>query len=193
MNIISLYGKEIFSLLVPIFTLILNKFFKNSAKMCYGELHQFTYLINDPHQTSDGEIIAQSQIVHTHSYIFTNEGREPATSVEIIFNYAPMYLNVWPSRHYELKGDKENRHILKFDYLAPQETIRCEVMSINTPLPELLSVRAKEGLAKKVGLYPQKIFSPVLINFFRLLIFLGSVNLVYLVLLLLQWLIVKTG
>jgi len=193
MNIISLYGKEIFSLLVPLFTLFLNKFFKNSAKMCYGELHQFTYLINEPLKTADGEIVMQSQNVYTHSYVFINEGREPATSVEIIFNYPPMYLNIWPSRPYELKDDKENRHIMKFDYLAPKELIRCEVMSINAQLPELLSVRAKEGLAQEIRLYPQKIFNPTLINFFRFLIFLGSVTLVYLLLLLLQWLIVQTG
>ncbi|HDL8505635.1 TPA: hypothetical protein PXR55_000933 [Yersinia enterocolitica] len=193
MNILSLYGKEIFAFAVPVFTLLLNKFFKNSAKICYGALHEFTYLIQESLKNPDGEILREVQTVHTLSYVFSNEGREPATNVEIIFNYRPMYLNVWPSRHYELKVDGERRHIMVFDYLAPKEVIRCEMMSINSELPSLLSVRCKEGLAKKIGLYPQRIFNPLLINFVRVLIFLGSVSLVYLVIILLQWLLVKTG
>ncbi|WP_432325241.1 hypothetical protein [Yersinia enterocolitica] len=193
MNILSLYGKEIFAFVVPVFTLLLNKFFKNSAKICYGVLHQFTYLIKEPLKNHDGETLREVQTVHTLSYVFKNEGREPATNVEIIFNYRPMYLNVWPSKHYEVKVDGEGRHIMMFDYLAPQEVIRCEVLSINSELPSLLSVRCKEGLAQQIGLYPQKIISSLLLNFVRLLVFLGSVSLVYLVIILLQWLLVETG
>lgn len=193
MNILSQYGKEIFSILVPFITLLFNKFFKNNAKICYGELHQFTYLIQEPLRNAEGEILNNSQTVHTRSYVFKNEGRESATSVEIIFNYSPMYLNIWPSRPYTFKQDIEMRHIMVFDYLAPKEAIRCEVLSVNGQLPELLSVRCKEGLAQPIMLYPQKVFNPILINFVRLLIFLGSISLVYMLILLLQWLLVKTG
>jgi hypothetical protein len=99
MNIFTLYGKEIFALAVPIFTLLLNKFLKNNAKVCYGELHQFTFLIQEPLKNNEGDIIKHAQNVYTLSYIIKNEGRESATNVEIIFNYPPMYLNVWPARH----------------------------------------------------------------------------------------------
>lgn len=193
MNIFTLYGKEIFAFVVPVFTFLLNKYFKNGAKISYGELHQFTFLIQEPLKNNDGDIVKHAQNVHTLSYIFNNEGRESATNVEIIFNYPPMYLNVWPARHYELKRDSDGRHIMVFDYLAPNEAIRCEVMSINENLPSLLSVRCKEGLAQQIGLYPQKVINPRTINFVRFLIFLGSVSLVYLVVVLLQWLLIKTG
>lgn len=137
MNILSQYGKEIFAFVVPIFTLILNKYFKNSAKISYGELHQFTYLINQPLMNQEGEVLKQSQTVHTQSYVFKNEGREAATSMEVIFNYPPMYLNVWPSRLFTVKNDSEQRYIMVFDYLAPKEIIRCEVMAINSQVPML--------------------------------------------------------
>lgn len=193
MNILSQYGKEIFAFAVPIFTFMLNKYFKSNAKLEYGVWHSFSYLINEPIRNDDGDVISPTQTVHMHSYVFKNEGRESASAVEVIFNFRPMYINIWPSRHYELKVDDERRHIMVFDYLAPQESFRCEVMSINRDLPELLSVRCKEGLGKLIGISPQKIFKASTINFLRLQIFLGMVSTVYLILVLLQWLVVKTG
>lgn len=193
MNIFAQYGKEIFAFVVPIFTLILNKYFKNSAKISYGELHQFTYLINQPLLDQKGDVVTPSQTVHTQSYVFKNEGREAATGMEVIFNYAPMYLNIWPSRFYSVKNDSENRYIMVFDYLAPKEVIRCEVMAINTQVPMLLSVRCKEGIAQSMMLAPQKVFHPAFINFIRFLIFLGSGSLIYILVILLQWLLLKTG
>ena len=193
MNILTQYGKEIFALFVPIFTLFINKIFKNGAKICHGELHQYSYLINEPLRNAEGEIVKAKQVVHTKSYAFKNEGKEPATNVEIIFNYPPMYVNIWPSRHYTIKSDAEERQVMLFDYLAPHESIRCEVMSINTDLPALLTVRCKEGIARNITLVPQKLHHPAFIHFCQLLLFLGSVTLIYIVVVFLQWLLLKTG
>lgn len=193
MNIITQYGKEIFALFVPVFTLILNKFFKNNAKITYGKLHQFSYLLNEPLLGEHNEVINPKQVVHTQSFMFSNVGREPANAVEIVFNFRPMYINIWPSRHYVVKEDAEGRQVLVFDYLSPKEMIRCEIMSINRDLPELLSVRCKESLAKCIIIVPQQSYSPLLINLIRFLIFLGSVSFIYFVMVSLQWLLVKTG
>ncbi|GDB30406.1 hypothetical protein [Escherichia coli] len=193
MSLLTLYGKEIFAIFVPVFTFILNKYFKSSAKVSYGELHQFTYLINEPLKDAEGMIINETQFVHTQAFVFKNEGREPATNVEITFNFMPKYLNVWPSKHYEVKRDDGGRYFMVFDYLAPQEYIRCEVMAFNSNVPQIISVRSKEALAKQIMLYPQKVIPLIQIRFCWVLLFLGSVSLVYLVLLLLQWLLVKTG
>ena len=193
MNIFAQYGKEIFAFIVPVFTLIINKYFKNSAKISYGELHQFTYLLNEPLLDKEGEVLQDTQTVHTQSYIFRNDGKEPATNVELIFNYAPMYLNVWPSRLFTEKNDSSRRYVMVFDYLAPKETIRCEVLAINAQIPVLLSVRCKEGVAQNIVLMPQRVFHPAFINALRFLIFLGSVSFVYILVVLLQWLLLKTG
>jgi hypothetical protein len=193
MNLLSQYGKEIFAIVLPVFTLVLNKFFKNGAKVCYGQLHQFTYLLDVPLLDQQGDVLLPTQTVHTQSYVFRNEGREPATKMEVVFNYPPQYLNIWPARHYEVKNDPDRRQIMIFDYLAPKEVIRCEVMSFNSGLPVILSVRCKEGIAQNITLSHQKVANPATINFVRILIFLGSVSLVYLVIVLLQWLLLKTG
>lgn len=193
MSFVLQYGKEIFAFFVPVLAFLLNKFFKNNAKICYGGVHQFTYLIPEPLISAEGEQIRPVQTVHTHSYVLKNEGRESGTNVEVTFNFPPMYLNVWPSRHYETKKNEDNRSVMVFDYLAPKEAIRCEIMSINKELPELLSVRCKEGVAKQISLYPQKSINPILSNCLLLLMFLGSISFVYFSIVLLQWLITKTG
>lgn len=193
MSILTQYGKEIFSVVVPVFTLLLNKFFKNRAKISFGKLHQYSYLIDKDVTTEGDNQPKQKVVVHTESYVFNNEGREPATSLEIIFNYKPMYLNIWPSRHYTIKIDPDQRYIMMFDYLAPKESITCALMSVDSSLPNLLSVRCKEGLAECITIIPQKRQRPMFINFVGILIFMGSISLVYFVIVLLQWLLLKTG
>ncbi|QOV68205.1 hypothetical protein [Citrobacter sp. BDA59-3] len=193
MNVLATYGKEIFSLLVPVFTLIINKFFKNNAKVVYGELHQFTFLVNEKFIDGNGDEALEKKVVHTQSYIIVNEGREPATNLEIIFNYAPQQLNIWPVRPYTQKLNDDGRYIMVFDFLATNELTRCEIMSINEQLPELLSVRSKEGMAKMVGLIPQKVLNPLFIKFMGLLVFIGAATLVYFIVIVLQWLLLKTG
>ncbi len=70
MNILTQYGKEIFALLFLFLPYLSIRFFKNGAKICYGELHQYSYLINEPLRNAEGEIVKAKQVVHTKSYAF---------------------------------------------------------------------------------------------------------------------------
>ncbi|MEL7697301.1 MULTISPECIES: hypothetical protein [Pantoea] len=193
MNILTQYGKEIISILVPLITFILNNFFKGSAKVSIGELHQFSFLIEEPLKDSAGEIIKAKQVVNTKSYIIMNEGREAAKKLELIFNYKDMHMNVWPVKPYTESYDYNGRYVVTFEYIAPKENFRCEVLSLNTDLPELLTCRSEQGISKRILLYPQKVFNKYLIWFIQSCIFLGMATFVYIFILLLQWLITKTG
>lgn len=82
---------------------------------------------------------------------------------------------------------------MMLDYLALQETVRFEVMLINTDLPSLLSVRCKEALAKEIMLAPNKVLPPLFLRFIVMLIFLGDATFVYILGVLLQLLPIKTG
>jgi len=188
-----MYGKEIFALLVPVFTLLINKYFKSTAKISYGESHQFAYLINEMTKDENGNERAGKTVVYTQSYIFVNEGREPATNLEIIFNLPPMHLNIWPVRPYTTKQNDDGRHILQFDFLSANEHIRCEIMSVNEDIPDLLAVRCKEGLAKEVRFIPHKLLNPSFIKVLSFLVFLGAASFVYYLIIILQWLMLKTG
>ncbi len=192
MDLISVYGKEIVSLLVPLVTWILNGHFKNKAKLLFGQLHEFTFLINEPLYNVEKEKIKDNQLVNTRSLIIINGGKETASKVEIIFNWKPMYMNIWPVKHYESYNEADDRYVIVFDYLSPKEESRIEVLSVNSPLPELLSVRAKECVGKNISLIYQRDIKPLLKQFILLLLFIGVAAFTYIVIILLQWLITKT-
>lgn len=101
MQFIELYGKEIFSIFIALLAWALNYFFKTKAKLQVGVPHQFTFLIQQPVHDDNGNILTSSQSVKTTSFIIRNAGRESATNVEIVFNWKPMCLNLWPVRHYK--------------------------------------------------------------------------------------------
>ncbi|GJK70794.1 hypothetical protein TUM17564_28210 [Citrobacter freundii] len=193
MGFLSLYGKEVFSIFVVLLTWILNNRFKNKAKLSYGCQHGFTFLVQDPLRDANGEVISDSQLVHTQSVILVNEGRESATNITLVFNYKPMCVNFWPVCHYEETLEKDKRYIVKFDSLAPNDSIRCEILSIHQPVPEILSIRSKECRAAQVNIITQKAVSSIVWRFGVFLTLLGIGTLTYLTIVILQWLVTQTG
>ena len=192
MNPIQAYGKEIVALLVPVVTWVLNSFFKGKARIQVASPHQFTFLVQQPLIDPQGNQVSPTQTVQTNSFIIRNSGREPATKVEVVFNWKPMCLNLWPVRHYEEHVEPDRRYVLIFDSLAPGETQGIEVLSVNADLPALVTVRSTECIAHNIPMYPQ----PVVSNSIRLaatfLIALGMAAAVYLTILLVQFLVLKT-
>ncbi|MBG0667486.1 hypothetical protein I4P15_03260 [Enterobacter roggenkampii] len=193
MDFIKTYGKEIFSLLVPLVTFFLNYIFKGRVKIIFGDVNGFTYLINEPLLDDKKEIIKEKQLVHTKSVFLQNIGKESASRLEIVFNYRPMYFNVWPVRHYQEFNEGDGRYIIIFENLAPKDFMRIEVLSINHDLPAILSVKAKECVAKEVAFYPQMVINQYLKRFLMFLMMLGMAAFVYILIIVLQWLLIKTG
>ena len=121
-----------------------------------------------------------------------NTGRETANKIELVFNWKPHYVNLWPVRHYEQKTDQDNRHILIFDNLSPKEEIGLEIMSINADLPALLVVRSAECTAQNVALMWIRFVPIWKINISRLLLLVGLSTSVYWLIALIQFLVLKT-
>lgn len=192
MEFISIYGKEIVSLLIPFMTWFLNVGIKAKAKLIWGSPHSFTFLVQDPLRDAQGKVITPTQRVSTASIKVINTGRETANKVELVFNWKPHYVNLWPVRHYEQKTDQDNRHILIFDNLSPKEEIGLEIMSINADLPALLLVRSAECTAQNVGLMWIRYVSTWQINIARLLLLVGLGTSVYWLIALIQFLVLKT-
>ena len=192
MEFITTYGKEIVSLLIPFITWFLNVGIKAKAKLIWGSPHSFTFLVQEPLRDSEGKVITPTQTVHTASIKVINTGRETANKVELVFNWKPHNVNLWPVRHYEQKTDQDNRHILIFDSLSPKEEIGLEIMSSNADLPALLVVRSAECTAQNVGLMWIRYVSPWKINIARLLLLVGLSTSVYWLIALIQFLVLKT-
>ena len=192
MEFISKYGKEIVSLLVPFITWFLNVGIKAKAKLIWTSPHSFTFLVQEPLHDAEGNIVKPTQTVCTASIRVINTGRETANKIELVFNWKPQHLNLWPVRHYEQKSDQDCRHILIFENLSPKEEIGLEIMSINSDLPALLLVRSAECTAQNVPLMWVKYVPPWRINIARLLLLIGLSTTVYGLIALIQFLVLKT-
>lgn len=192
MELLTKYGKEIVSVLVPFITWFLNVGIKAKAKLIWTSPHSFTFLVQEPLRGPDGNVVTPTQRVCTASIRVINTGRETATKVELVFNWKPHYLNLWPVRNYEIKTDQDNRHILIFDNLSPREEIGIEIMSLNADLPGLIQVRSAECLAKNVRMMWIAYVSPWKINIARLLMLIGCSSGVYWLIVLIQFLVLKT-
>ncbi|WP_458374743.1 hypothetical protein [Pseudomonas laurylsulfatiphila] len=192
MNFISTYGKEIVSLIVPVITWLLNSGFKAKAKLVWTSPHSFTFLVQEPIHDADGNVVTPTQRVSTASIKVINSGRDTANKVELVFNFRPQYINLWPVRHYETKTDQDGRHILIFDNLSPKEEIGIEIMCINADLPPLLVVRSAECIAQSVQLMWVRFTPPWKINVVRILLLLGASTFLYWVIALIQFLVLQT-
>jgi len=192
MTFLETYGKEIVSLLVPIIAWVLNNLFKAKAKLHVALPHKFTFLVQQPRLDEQGNTITPTQTVHTNSFIIRNAGREAATKVELVFNWKPMCLNLWPVRHYEEHIEPDNRYVLIFDNLAPAEVLGVEVLSVNYDLPNLVTVRSAECIAQNINMYPQPVVSQSVRVIVTVLMALGLAAAVYLAIILVQFLVLKT-
>lgn len=193
MDVLQQYGKEIFAIAVPLFTWFLNYFYKSKAKLKAANPHSFSFLIREPLKDEEGNIIQETQIAHTKSFLVRNVGREPATKVEIALNWEPQYFNLWPSRNYITQIHDDGRFFVILESLSPSEMIGIELLSVNRDLPAILNIRSDQSKAKFVEMQPMETFRPLIINTFRALIVLGFSAAIYLTIQLIQFLILKTN
>ncbi|RSZ40244.1 hypothetical protein EJO66_08920 [Variovorax beijingensis] len=191
MTFLESWGKEVVALLVPVVTWILNVGIKSKAKLLWAKPHSFTFLIAEP-QIVDGQKVADLQNVYTASYRLVNTGREAATNVQVVFNWKPRYVNVWPIRKYEESVDPDGRCTFTFSSFAPKEEGGFEVMSINAALPEIVSVRSDQCVAQVVGMRWTRWVPQWRITFVQFLCFLGLATLVYGFIVLVQLLVLRT-
>jgi hypothetical protein len=192
MEFIQTYAKELVSLLVPFIAWTLNSYGKSRAKVLVSQPHQFTFLVSTEVTDVDGNLIPQKQTVHTTSYLIQNAGKETANKLQLVFNRKPMYLNVWSPRPFTKEDLEDERHVLNFESLSPNEFFQCEVLSINQENPALLTVRCNECIGQFLPMYPQPFISSLKRKFIVIFITVGMAATAYITLLLIQFLVLKT-
>ena len=192
MTFIQTYAKELVALLVPLITWILKRVFRAKARLRIANPHNFTFLIQQPQLDDAGNQVSPTQTVHTSSFIVWNGGTVPARNIELVFNWKPPCLNIWPPRHIIEHVETDNRYVLIFESLAPNESIYVELLSINAPLPLFLTARSDECVAQSIIMYPQPVTKPWQRRILTTLAFAGLALVIYLLLLLLQYLVLKT-
>jgi len=192
MTFIQTYAKELVALLVPLITWVLNRKFRAKAKLRIANPHGFTFLVQQPLLDAQANQVSPTQTVHTSSYILINEGTVPARNIELVFNWRPPCLNIWPPRHTTEHIETDGRYVLMFESLAPNEFVDFELLSINLNLPQVVTARSDQCVAQNIFMYPQPVAKPWQRRLFVALAFAGLALVIYLLLLLLQYLVLKT-
>jgi len=153
--------------------LAITLFVQARPKIIWANLYQFVHRL----PAQDGETIA-----HTRTVLVQNVGRKTARDVEIVFNWQPQALSVWPQRAYEERVNPEGRHIIFFADLAPKEYSNIDVINIGSDAPECISVRCPDRMAKEVQTYHQILLPGWLRIGLQLVLFIGACTCIYFVL-----------
>jgi hypothetical protein len=191
-DFLRIYAKELVSLLVPFIAWGLARFFRTRAKLVLANPHTFTFLVQEPLRDAQGNEISPTQTVRTVSYLVKNTGSEPAKNVELVLNWKPLCINIWPSRHITEHIEPDRRYVVILDSLAPNEFVGLELLSVNAEVPELVTVRSEECIAKRVEMYPQPLVKPWLARTAAIMMLAGTGVVIYLTLLVLQFLLIGT-
>ncbi len=192
MPLLTEYGKEIVSLLIPFITWFLNVGIKPRAKLLKTTRHAFTFIVQEPIRNAQGEVVQPNQRVCTASVQVFNSGRDTAHKIEVVFNWKPQCLNLWPVRSFEEKTDGDGRYMMIFENLAPKEEIGIEIMAVNADLPGVIQVRSAESIAQDVQLMWFIRVAAWRIQLGRALLLLGFGTAIYLLLTIIQFLVLKT-
>jgi hypothetical protein len=129
----------------------------------------------------------KNDIYNSSSFSLNNSGRATAQDVEIVFNWRPQLLNLWPQRLYTEHENPEGRFIIKIGTLGPKEFIGIDMLSCNRDLPAIVQVRAAVGSTKNIAMYPQRIFPKWMNMLLMYFTFLGFATSIYFAFVVLQF------
>jgi hypothetical protein len=170
-EIIHEFQLQIIAALVTLAVALIKYLTRPRSQLIYSRPHSFTFLLQP-------EKDKPPFIINTTSLWVSNAGREAATEVEITFNYRPQNYNVWPARPFETHDAEDNRHTLKFSNIAPREFLQIEMIS-NLELPQIVSFRSKEGVAKLIKMAPLRLYSKPIIVTYLVLAGIGCATCLY--------------
>jgi hypothetical protein len=188
MRTFELFQKEIISLLFALLLAAIFHFFRARAKLVWGTPHGFTFVLpatSAPAAAPGGDgpqapvPLPQNFNIHTGSIVVSNAGRDPATELEVTFNWRPDNYNIWPVRPYDTHTSPDNRFTLKFANLAPKEWFQVEMIS-PSELPLILNVRCKECAGKQIGVRPMRVYPTWMVAMFWGFVLLGWAAIIYL-------------
>lgn len=177
---------------MPLLTWLLNSRFRPKARLLFANPHAFKFFFPEPLFGADGQILKPSQSMHTRSLIVRNDGKLTATKIEIVFNWKPQLMNLWPVRHYTDNTQADGRYSMHFESLAPGEHVTIEVVAINADVPDIITLRCDQCAATMIETYPQQVLPNWQRRLAVFLMLAGMAGVVYLTILLLQFLIVRT-
>lgn len=193
MSFLYTYSKELISGAITVCLWVATRVLQPKVNLQYGFPHGFTFLIDQQYVDPATNQQSPRTLVHSRTYLVRNEGNRPATDVQLVFNYKPQHKNLWPVRHFMEDVDQQDRYIMTFDNLAPKEYVSIEALAVQPfTLPELLSVRSEQAVGRRIAVVMYEQFPAWKRRLARLLALIGIGASIYLLMVFIQWLVLKT-
>ena len=182
------YSKEIASVLVGFFGLIGKLAAKPKTSMAWGPRASISHIL-PPFTDADGKVTDQRPHLTVGSFFISNTGKVPLSEIEIVLNYSPQSLNLWPPRPFSIAEIAHGRIAISLPALSPKDELWFEMVSVNNSLPNVLSVRSKETVARPITLDLLPVAPTWQIRIIQILSLFGIVAAVYVTLWLLSGLL----
>ncbi|MCU1006581.1 hypothetical protein JAK59_16180 [Stenotrophomonas maltophilia] len=182
------HSKEIASLLAPVLTATFGWLSKGRARLLCAQRHGFTFYI-PPEADSSGQQ-RDAITVHTISYFIRNDGKIPLNGVEVVWQWKPDGMHLWPPRPFSQEQTHDGRHVVGIKSLAPGEDFLVEVIGFGSALPQMQSCRSEQAVARHVELNFYEKLPAWRYRMVRILTLAGIAGIAYAVLLLLQIILV---
>lgn len=180
MTFFQTYAKEIVSLLIPVVLAVGGYYFRPRTKLRWSVSHNSVMLVDEAYKTDDGKEERRDVDVRFRRIFLENAGRAPAKNIEVVFNWRPRKINLWPQRIYSEAINPEGRFIVSLPNMATKEFVGIDLFSIRGEVPDVVNIRSEEGFAKEVQMRPQIVYSNWVNGSVLALMFLGAMAFVYL-------------
>jgi hypothetical protein len=136
---------------------------------------------------ADGQPQILNYSVRAASLFVNNTGRDGASDLEIVFNWKPPYLNIWPQRDYTVGTNPDGRYIIKVANLGTKEFLGLDLLAVNAELPDVVQVRSSQGAGVQITMVPQPVYAKWKIICARFLVFMGLASVIYLLFAVIQF------
>ncbi len=109
--------------------------------------------------------------------IIQNSGRTSATNVQIYAENAfqPVGYSLVPNIDHEIKNGPEGQWMMEIPFLGPGETLNLQILNG----PNIATIRSREGIAKLVDVFHQRVFPPWFNYLATALMLVGLITIAY--------------
>lgn len=135
--------------------------YQAKPKLLYWIPGTFTFELKEP-----------KLAIRTDSVTIQNDGRKPATNIEIVHKERPDHFQFSTAISYSEETTPSGEHIIKVPSLGPKEHVNIQLLG-HTKIPVLLNVRSAEGPAQNIQVHLQRIFPKWVYVFVGALMLLG--------------------
>lgn len=179
------YAPQIFAVALVLLGAVVNRVLRLRPKLIYSVGHLSTVGVAVPPTLPDEQ--PGRALLRSASIFVSNDGLQPAKSVEATFAFRPAAYHVHPMRTFREEAGAAGTFSLRFDSLAPSEQVRIEIVAFNQDLPLITAIRSDDCTGRAVEMMVQRVWPNWVIRTLAAAIFVGFATCIYLTFEAISW------